>query len=83
MIKRYFLFKYKYWEEFKKICKIKTIKKNEYAFDMYNKVNAISFVYSGLFKTFIINEKGEEYTKNFFWKQDFMVKWLLYLQIHQ
>ncbi|MFY4805337.1 hypothetical protein ACOTVJ_02950 [Aliarcobacter butzleri] len=60
------MFKYKYWEKFKKICKIRTIKKNEYAFDMYDKVNAINFVYSGLFRTFIINEKGEEYTKNFY-----------------
>ncbi|MCT7909084.1 Crp/Fnr family transcriptional regulator [Arcobacter lacus] len=59
------------WEEFEKICTIKTIKKNEYAFDMYDKVNAISFVYSGLFRTFIINEKGEEYTKNFFWETRF------------
>ena len=38
---------------------------------MYDKVNAISFLYSGLFRTFIINEKGEEYTKNFFWETRF------------
>ena len=58
----------KTWEEIKKICKIRNIKKNEYAFDFYDNVNEISYVYKGLFRTFSLNEKGEEYTKNFFWE---------------
>ncbi|QKF59342.1 Crp/Fnr family transcriptional regulator [Aliarcobacter lanthieri] len=59
------------WEEFKKICKIKYIKKNEYAFDLYDEVNEISYVYKGLFRTFSLNENGEEYTKSFFWETRF------------
>lgn len=59
------------WDEFKKICTIKEIKKGDYAFDLYSKVNEISFVYKGLFRTFSLNEKGEEFTKNFFWETRF------------
>lgn len=54
------------WGKFKNICTIKTINKNDYAFDFYNEVNAISFVFEGLFRSFSTNEKGEEYNKNFF-----------------
>jgi len=56
------------WQEFKEICTIKEIKKNDFAFDVYSQVNEISFVYQGLFRLFTTNEKGEEYTKNFFWE---------------
>ena len=56
------------WEEFKQICVIREIKKNDLAFDVYSNVNEISFVYKGLFRLFTTNEKGEEYTKNFFWE---------------
>ena len=59
------------WKELKSICTIKEIKKNEYAFDLYDTVDAISFIYQGLFRTFSINEQGEEYTKNFFWETRF------------
>jgi CRP-like cAMP-binding protein len=59
------------WNEFKKICTIKEIKKGDYAFDLYSKVDEISFVYTGLFRTFSLNEKGEEFTKNFFWETRF------------
>lgn len=59
------------WKEFQNICIIKEIKKNEFAFDIYDKVDVISFVYKGLFRTFSFNEKGEEYTKNFFWETRF------------
>ena len=58
-------------QEIKKICTIRYIKKHEYAFDFYDKVNAISYVYQGLFRTFSLNEEGEEYTKNFFWETRF------------
>lgn len=64
----YYPLSQKTWEELKKICTIRQIKKNEFAFDLYDKVNEISFVYKGLFRTFSFNEKGEEYTKNFFWE---------------
>jgi len=59
------------WNEFKKICTIKEVKKGDYAFDLYSKVDEISFVYTGLFRTFSLNEKGEEFTKNFFWETRF------------
>ena len=56
------------WSKFKEICSIREIKKNDFAFDVYSKVNEISFVYQGLFRLFTTNEKGEEFTKNFFWE---------------
>ena len=59
------------WNKFKEICTIRSIKKGEYAYDLYDEVNEISFVYKGLFRTFSINEQGEEYTKNFFWETRF------------
>jgi CRP-like cAMP-binding protein len=59
------------WNALKQICTIQTVKKNEYAFDLYDKVDAISFVYEGLFRSFATNEKAEEYTKNFFWETRF------------
>lgn len=59
------------WNELKKICSIKEIKKHEYAFDIYDKVDEVSYVYKGLFRTFSTNENGDEYTKNFFWETRF------------
>ena len=67
----YFPITQKTWEEFKKICTIREIKKNEYAFDIYDKVDEVSFVYEGLFRVFSTNEQGEDYTKNFFWEKRF------------
>lgn len=64
----YFLLSESTWNELKKICTIKEIKKGDYAYDLYDNVNAISYVYQGLFRTFNINENGDEYTKNFFWE---------------
>lgn len=64
----YFSLSEKTWNELKQICTIKKIKKGDYAFDLYDNVNAISYVYQGLFRTFTINENGDEYTKNFFWE---------------
>ncbi|MBU0923329.1 Crp/Fnr family transcriptional regulator [bacterium] len=59
------------WNEFKNICTIREIKKGDFAFDLYSKIDEISFVYKGLFRTFSLNEKGEEFTKNFFWETRF------------
>jgi len=59
------------WNDLKKTCTIKEIKKSDYAFSIYDKVNEISYVYRGLFRAFAINEKGEEHTKNFFWETRF------------
>jgi CRP-like cAMP-binding protein len=70
-IDAYYALSDKTWEEFQKICTIQVLKKNEYAFDTNQKVNAISFVYKGLFRTSSINEKGEELNKNFFWETRF------------
>lgn len=67
----YFTISNETWSELKKICTIRNIKKGDYAFDLYDNVNEISFVYKGLFRTFSINEHGEEYTKNFFWETRF------------
>jgi len=59
------------WNDFLKICSIRILKKNEYAFVSNQKINAISFVYKGLFRASTLNIKGEEYNKNFFWESRF------------
>ncbi|MCJ8327372.1 MAG: Crp/Fnr family transcriptional regulator [Campylobacterales bacterium] len=59
------------WNKFINICSIRTIKKNEYAFDVYDKVDCISFIYSGLFRSCTTNENAQEYNKNFFWEGRF------------
>lgn len=56
------------WKEFRKICTIIEIKKNDYAFDVYNSKDEFYFIYEGLFRTFTTNEEGKEYTKTFFWE---------------
>ncbi|RXJ79399.1 Crp/Fnr family transcriptional regulator [Arcobacter sp. F2176] len=61
----------KTWKDFRNICTIKEIKKNAYAFELYDNVDAFSYVYEGLFRTFSFNEKAEEYTKKFFWETKF------------
>lgn len=56
------------WKELNKILTIRKIKKDEYAFHFNEKINAISYVYKGLFRVFAVNQKGEEFNKNFFWE---------------
>ncbi|RXJ86495.1 Crp/Fnr family transcriptional regulator [Arcobacter sp. CECT 8985] len=59
------------WKDIKNICKIREIKKNNYAFELYDNVDCISYVYKGLFRTVTTNEHAEEYTNNFFWENRF------------
>jgi len=59
------------WNKYKDFCTIKTIKKNEYAFDVYDKIDCITFIYSGLFRSCTTNEDAQEYNKNFFWEGRF------------
>jgi len=56
------------WNELKKILTIREIRKDEYAFNFNEKINAISYVYKGLFRVFAMNQNGEEFNKNFFWE---------------
>jgi len=56
------------WNELRKILTIRKIRKDEYAFNFNEKINAISYVYKGLFRVFAINQNGEEFNKNFFWE---------------
>lgn len=65
---RYYPISKETWKEFQKICTIREIKKNNYAFDIYDSVYTFTFIYKGLFRSFIINEEGKEYTKTFFWE---------------
>lgn len=59
------------WNKYMDICTIRIIPKNEYAFDVYDKVDCKSFIYSGLFRSCITNEDAQEYNKNFFWEGRF------------
>jgi len=56
----------KTWKDFKSICTFKYIKKNETICKINEKPEGFHFVSVGLFRTFILNEKGVEYNKNFF-----------------
>lgn len=59
------------WNKYMDICTIRQIKKNEYAFDVYDNVECITFIYSGLFRACTTNEDAQEYNKNFFWEGRF------------
>lgn len=59
------------FNKYKEICTIREIKKNEHAFDVYDKVDCITFIYSGLFRAYTVNEEAQVYNKNFFWEGRF------------
>ncbi|WDE03347.1 Crp/Fnr family transcriptional regulator [Thalassomonas viridans] len=54
------------WREFTDICELVSIEKNEFLYPVGQVPNSFAFVYSGLFRLFIADEKGNEYNKMFF-----------------
>lgn len=54
------------WEHLSSICHIKQLKKNEILYKMGVLPRSFSFVYQGLVRCFITDEKGNEYNKTFF-----------------
>ena len=54
------------WEAVKAICDFKVIEKAQILYRTGELLNSFSFVYSGLFRVFITDDKGNEYNKAFF-----------------
>lgn len=55
------------WEEFRKICKIKHIKKDQEIASLGVKSHAMFFVVKGIFRAYVLGSEGErEVVKNFF-----------------
>lgn len=59
------------WEEFKNICTFMNVKKNEYICKFHEYPDGFYFVKFGLFRSYILNEKGNEYNKQFFSENTF------------
>lgn len=59
------------WNEFKQICTFMNIKKNDCICRFNEYSDGFYFVSVGLFRTYILNEKGNEYNKNFFFENTF------------
>ena len=56
----------KTWETFKTFCDYRCVEKNGTLYQSGDLPRSFSFVYSGLFRAFITDEKGTEYNKIFF-----------------
>ncbi|WP_308364908.1 MULTISPECIES: Crp/Fnr family transcriptional regulator [unclassified Microbulbifer] len=54
------------WSAFKAICKYREPQKSEILYLAGEVPATFSFVYSGLFRVFTVDNKGNEYNKNFF-----------------
>ncbi len=59
------------WNELKDICTFINVQKNDYICRFNEYPNAFYFVSTGLFRIYILNEKGNEYNKNFFTENTF------------
>ncbi len=59
------------WELFRSICKYRRLKKHEVLYSLGEIPASFAFVYTGLFRTFITDDKGNEYNKNFFYEGTF------------
>ncbi len=54
------------WSDLKQICIFRNIEKKQILYRVGEIPTSFSFVYSGLFKYFVTDEKGNEYIKMFF-----------------
>ncbi len=54
------------WSNLKQICRFRNIEKKQVLYQAGEVPISFSFVYSGLFKYFVTDEKGNEYIKMFF-----------------
>jgi CRP-like cAMP-binding protein len=59
------------WNALKEICTFRYIKKNDCICRFNEYSDGFFFVSVGLFRTYILNEKGNEYNKNFFFENTF------------
>ncbi len=54
------------WEDFKTICSFQDIKKGDALYKMGEIPTSFAFVNKGLFRSYILDDKGSEYNKMFF-----------------
>lgn len=59
------------WSAMVAISKYRELKKHQVLYSLGEIPSSFAFVYSGLFRTFITDEKGNEYNKNFFYEGTF------------
>lgn len=59
------------WAAFTAICHYRELKKHQVLYAPGEIPPSFAFVYSGLFRTFITDENGNEYNKNFFYEGTF------------
>lgn len=59
------------WAAIVAISKYRELKKQQVLYALAKTPSSFAFVYSGLFRTFIADEKGTEYNKNFFYEGTF------------
>ena len=59
------------WAALRVICKFSSLKKHQVLYPAGKLPTSFSFVYRGLFRSFITDEKGNEYNKNFFYENTF------------
>lgn len=67
----YFKISDKTWNDLEDICTYMEIKKNDYITRFNEHPSGFYFVSVGLFRSYILNEKGNEYNKNFFFENTF------------
>ncbi len=59
------------WQKFKLCCEFKKVDKGAILYGIGEVPQSFAFVYSGLFRLFILDEKGHEYNKMFFDEKSF------------
>lgn len=59
------------WGKFQQICRFRDVNKHEILCAAGDIPSSFSFVYYGLFRVFVVDEKGNEYNKLFFDKNSF------------
>lgn len=59
------------WQKLQQISHFKALNKGDLLYCAGQKPNSFSFIYSGLMRVFICDEKGSEYNKNFFPENSF------------
>lgn len=61
----------KTWQALRQSCNFKSLPKHHVLYASGTLPDSFAFVYSGLFRTYIIDSNGNEYNKNFFDKNSF------------
>jgi CRP-like cAMP-binding protein len=54
------------WQNFYAICRFRVIKKQQLLYQIGVQPNSFAFIYQGLMRAYVVDEKGSEYNKMFF-----------------